>query len=66
MEEKASLCLQHGAKEFWAVNPASRTVTVSFPDSTSRRYAAGESIPLAVFGEGSLPVSEIFEQPAGE
>ncbi len=53
------LCLENGCREFWAIDPKRRVVTVSTPDGATRLYGDGDRIPL-MFG-GELAVSDIFE-----
>ena len=58
MDERARICLEHGAREFWLVDTIRRTVRVS--TSTGRvTYTSGQSIPL--FFGGTLAVDEIFQ-----
>ncbi|MDR3702799.1 MAG: Uma2 family endonuclease [Candidatus Sulfopaludibacter sp.] len=58
--ELAALCLANGAREFWVVDPDTRTVSVMGPEGSASVYDAGGSIPLAVFGGGDLAVDEVF------
>ncbi|HYP08635.1 MAG TPA: Uma2 family endonuclease [Bryobacteraceae bacterium] len=61
LEEKRLLCLTHGCRSFWTVNPKLSTVEVTEPDFTSRLYRENEIIPLP---EGAtLRVSDIFARP---
>lgn len=61
MREKASLCLTHGALQFWEVDAAQRCVFVSSGRGTRLRAGSGGAIDLReLFGAGELPVDEIF------
>jgi len=60
MHDKEQLCLEHGAKEFWVVDPVGRLVKVSTPDGTTRTWRSGQEIPLPMFGNAKLPVDAIF------
>jgi Uma2 family endonuclease len=60
LRERASLCLNNGALEFWIVDEKPRTITVLRRDGSSTVYCSGDSIPLAAFGSDSLSVDEIF------
>lgn len=50
-----------GTREFWVVDPVTRTVEVSVPGATSRVYGIEESVPVAVLPDAALPVRGIFE-----
>ena len=60
--EKEKLCLENGCREFWVVTPKLRQVKVSTPDSITITYREGQQIPLRLFGDGTLPVDEIFKR----
>jgi Uma2 family endonuclease len=60
IDEKAALCLANGCREFWVVDRRLRQITVSTPDSITRTYRAGESIPLALAENQALMVDSIF------
>jgi Uma2 family endonuclease len=60
INDRERLCLETGCREFWVVDPKLRQVKVSKPDGLTRTYQAGQAIPLDLFGEGTLPVNEIF------
>ncbi len=60
MNEKASLFLSTGAKEFWVVSTRKKTVTVISSQDTVV-YGIGQKIPLTLFG-GFLSVSAIFAE----
>jgi Uma2 family endonuclease len=56
-----------GVREYWAVNPKSKTVTVSQLKSRAdadfyeeRVYSADESIPVGIFPGLSISLTEIF------
>jgi Uma2 family endonuclease len=54
------LCLEHGCREFWIVDPDLRQVKVSTPDGITATYPSGHEVPLRLFGSGTLQVDEIF------
>jgi Uma2 family endonuclease len=58
LRDLAALCLANGAREFWVVD--GRSVTVIRGDGSGSAYEPGQSIPLQAFGQGELPVEEIF------
>jgi Uma2 family endonuclease len=60
LQELAALCLANGAREFWVVDPDTRTVLVMRPEGSAAVYDAGSSLPLNAFGGGELAVDEIF------
>jgi Uma2 family endonuclease len=60
LQETAAICLANGALEFWVVDPDVSTVSVVRSEGATLVYAAGSTIPLAAFGGGDLPVTEIF------
>jgi len=61
LRERASLCLANGCRDFWIVDVKARTVTAIAPDGRAVQYAAGDCVPLPVFGPGCLPVPDIFD-----
>ncbi|MBZ5606645.1 MAG: Uma2 family endonuclease [Acidobacteriia bacterium] len=48
-----------GTQEFWVVDADKRTVLVTDLKGT-KSYASGDAIPLAILGDGSIAVGEIF------
>jgi len=58
MLDREQICLENGAREFWAVDPVRSQVKVSTPDCRSATYKSGREIPL-LFG-GTLAVDSIF------
>ena len=60
LRELASLCLNKGALEFWIVDIDRKSVTVVRRDGVPSVFTAGASLSLAAFGDGDLPVDEIF------
>lgn len=61
MREKAGLCLENGAFEFWVVDPQQKSVTVETPDRRAITYVSGDAIPLPLFDSAPpLTVDEIF------
>jgi Uma2 family endonuclease len=61
LADKQALCLEHGAAEFWVVDPKRGKVTVWTPDQRAVTYDRTEQIPLPLFGDGRLAVSRIFD-----
>jgi len=59
MHDKERLCLEHGAMQFWIVDPDLRLVKVSTPDGHAVTYQIGQQIPLDLFG-ARLAVDAIF------
>jgi Uma2 family endonuclease len=60
INEREAMCLENGCREFWVVDPKTKTVRVATPDRKSIAYIEGEKIPLTLLGGGELAVSEIF------
>lgn len=64
MREKASLCLTHGALQFWEVDATERCVFISRSQGGRTRAGLGETISLSeLFGAGHVSVDEIFAAP---
>ncbi len=61
MEDRESICLENGCREFWVVDPKRKRVKISTPDGKRSTYVMGDTIPLHVPAEGRLAVSEIFK-----
>jgi Uma2 family endonuclease len=53
------VAMSSGTQEFWVVDAANRTVQVTELSGT-RTYAAGDAMPLALFGGASVAVDQIF------
>jgi hypothetical protein len=51
--------MSSGTQEFWVVDAANRTVQVTGFSGT-KTYAAGDAIPLTLFGGASIVVDQIF------
>lgn len=60
LRELAALCLANGSREFWLIDANAQTVSVMRPEGSVLVYSSQQSIPLAAFGAGDLPVDEIF------
>ncbi len=60
MNDRKTLCLDNGCREFWVVDPRNIQVDVSTPDGQTVTYRRGQSIPLPLFGDAALAVDEIF------
>jgi Uma2 family endonuclease len=60
MNDRERICLETGCLEFWEVDPKRRQVRVSKRDGNAHTYKAGEQIPLPLFGDAALPVTEMF------
>jgi Uma2 family endonuclease len=58
MLDREQICVENGAREFWAVDPVRLQVKVSTPDGHYVTYKSGQEIPL-LFG-GTLAVDSIF------
>ncbi len=51
-----------GTREFWVIDPLSRTIEVSIPGQASRIYAADEDVPLSVIPGANLAARKLFEE----
>ena len=60
LRELVSICVNKDTVEFWIVDAKGKSVTVVRPDGTPVVFAAGDTLSLAAFGGGELPVDEIF------
>jgi Uma2 family endonuclease len=60
MNDRKKTFLASGCLEFWLVDPVNRQIDVSTPDGVTTTYRAGQAIPLPLFGDGALPVDDIF------
>jgi Uma2 family endonuclease len=60
LQERASVCLNHGAVQFWILDEEQRTVAVLQKDGSRVVYGVGDRVPLPAFGSDSLSVDEIF------
>ena len=61
MRERAAVCLANGCLEFWVLDEKKRQVSVSTPDGATIACHSGQTIPLRLFGDASLPVDQIFD-----
>jgi Uma2 family endonuclease len=59
LDEKESICLANGCKEFWIVYPKRKVVRVATAE-TVKRYQQSETIALSLFPGHSIAVSDIF------
>jgi Uma2 family endonuclease len=59
LDEKESICMANGSKEFWIVYPKRKVVRVATGESI-RRYQQGDIIPLSLFPGHSIAVADIF------
>lgn len=60
MYEKEQLCLAHGSKEFWVVDPDKKYVRVAYVNGPTTTYHPGQHIPLPLFGGATLAVDDLF------
>jgi Uma2 family endonuclease len=60
LRELVALSLNNGAIEFWIVDIEKKCVTVIRRDGATSVSSTGDSLSLAAFGGGDLPVDEIF------
>jgi Uma2 family endonuclease len=51
-----------GTREFWVVDPTSRTIEVSVPGATSRIYHVDESVPVGALPGVEFPVRILFQK----
>jgi Uma2 family endonuclease len=63
MFDKRTLCLENGAREFWAVDIDRRRVEVSTPDGLTKTYKSGQQIPLFFAPGEPLAADGIFSGP---
>lgn len=62
LREVVSLCLEHGAREVWILEPDKKSVAVYRRDHPVDIYGPGASVPLTAFGADALPVDDIFNE----
>jgi Uma2 family endonuclease len=60
MDERRSICLENGCRQFWVVNAERKIVNVSTPDAKTVTYRKDEQIGLAEFGGSKLGLGDIF------
>ena len=60
MQNKESLCLENGAKQFWRVDLERREVKVSTHEGKIITYRGGDEIPLFIAAGATLSVDAIF------
>jgi Uma2 family endonuclease len=62
LSELVSLCLEHGSREVWIVEPEKKSVAVYRSGQPVAIYAPGDAVPLAAFGSDTLPIDDIFNE----
>ncbi|HEY6346365.1 MAG TPA: Uma2 family endonuclease [Bryobacteraceae bacterium] len=60
VERQRLAAFSGGTREFWVVDPKSRTVEVFVLGKPSRVYGVGEKIPVSVLPGAKFPVRELF------
>ena len=61
INDKETLCLENGAREFWVVDPFRRLVKLAKPDGHTVTYRPGQSIPWLFAPEtAAIAVDRIF------
>jgi Uma2 family endonuclease len=60
MDERRSICIENGCRQFWVVNAERKTISVSTPDAKTITYRKDEQIDLAEFGGGELSLADLF------
>jgi Uma2 family endonuclease len=60
LRQLVSMCLNRDTLEFWIVDVERKTITVFHRDGIPLVFNAGDTLSLAAFGAGELPVDEIF------
>jgi Uma2 family endonuclease len=60
LRELVSICLNKDTLEVWIVDTGRKTVTVVRRDGAPVVFISGDSLSLAAFGGGEVPVNEIF------
>lgn len=61
LSDRERICFEGGCREFWIVDPDSKTIRVSTPDG-AHEYIIGDEIPLDRFVTGMLVVAEVFAE----
>lgn len=61
MFDRERMCLENGGREFWIVDPDSRTLRITTADGRSRIAHEGESVSLAVLDAGEMPTASLFD-----
>jgi Uma2 family endonuclease len=59
IERQRVIAISAGTLEFWVVDPEKRTVHVTDSNGV-KEFGAGDSIPVALFGNGTMLVDQIF------
>ena len=60
--DKRQTCFAGGCQEFWLVDPKKKTVQTWTAGGSTAKYGETESVPLAIMGAATLPVSTIFDE----
>ena len=60
LRQLVSMCLNRDTLEFWIVDVERKTITVFHRDGIPLVFNAGDTLSLAAFDGGELPVDEIF------
>ena len=55
-------CFAGGCKEFWLVDPKTKTVQTWMGSGATVTYAESDSIPLDIMSTEPLPVSSFFRE----
>jgi Uma2 family endonuclease len=61
MYDRERTCFNGGCREFWIVDPDTRRIYVTFPDAPKRTYGSGEQVPVALLGDATIAVDQIFQ-----
>lgn len=59
MLDRRDVCLHNGAREFWVVDPARKSIEIFNSEGRNLSYTVGQGVPLS-FG-GTLSVDEVFQ-----
>jgi Uma2 family endonuclease len=62
LREVVSLCLEHGAREVWILEPDKKSVAVYRRGCPTAIYGPGDAVPLTAFDSDALPVDDIFNE----
>lgn len=60
LRELVSICLNKDTLEAWIVDTGRKTIAVVRRDGAPVVFTSGDSLSLAAFGGGELPMNEIF------
>jgi len=60
MFDREQTCFEGGCREFWVVDPETRRIYVTSPDSPKRAYGSGDQVRSVVLSGAAIAIDNIF------